>query len=176
MGIRTSIVEAVEQLACRLDLAPLGGRIPAQQPQRLVFVCTGNICRSAYAEAVARAHGLPAISAGIATTPGLPANPQAIAEARNRGIDLSGHRTTAWQDIGLQPGDVVLPAQLRHLLAIRSRALGAGCGLVLMSRFGHERFVAVRDPYGRDDAVFRQVFDDIDWLVQNMARYWSEAA
>ncbi len=41
---------------------------------RLVFVCKGNICRSAYAEVVAKSIGIDSISCGIDTVTGLPAN------------------------------------------------------------------------------------------------------
>lgn len=172
MGIRSLTNVTLERLACAIGIPLLGGQVPDRRPERLVFVCTGNICRSAYAERVAKALGFSAISAGVDTTPGLPANPQAIVEARRRGIDLTQHRTRSWLDVELKSGDVVIGAQLAHVLAVGGRSRRAGCPVVLMSRFCRDRFERVRDPYGKDEIVFSQVFDLIERLVSNMRCSW----
>jgi arsenate reductase len=60
---------------------------------KVLFVCTGNACRSQMAEGWARAlHGdrLEASSAGTAPQR---VDPRAIAVMREVGIDLSGHRS-----------------------------------------------------------------------------------
>lgn len=157
----------------RLRIGRFGGLPPRLPPRRLVFVCTGNICRSPYAEALARSRGLEAISAGIDTTPGLPAHPQAIAEARARGIDLSGHRTTSWADVQIGREDVVVAVELRHLLAVRRRVRTIGCRIALMSSLSQDCFAIVRDPYGREPAVFQAVFDLIEKLLYDMQRNWN---
>lgn len=174
MGLRALPATALEWLVTRLRIGRFGGLPPRLAPRRLVFVCTGNICRSPYAAALARSLGLEAISAGIDTTPGLPAHPRAIAEAGARGIDLSGHRTTSWTDVRLRDGDVVIATQLRHLVAVRRRARTAGCQVALMSSLSRDRFTIVRDPYGQEPAVFQEVFDLIEKLMRDMQRTWSQ--
>jgi len=89
---------------------------------RVIFVCTGNICRSPYAEAMARSHGLDAISCGIATRTGLPADPTALEEAAAKGVDMSSHRTTRWEDVELKSGDLVIALELRHARAVLPKA------------------------------------------------------
>src|SRR5688500_11705046 len=45
---------------------------------RLVFVCQGNICRSSFADHLARSLGIPSVSFGLATTTGMRADPTAM--------------------------------------------------------------------------------------------------
>ena len=58
----------------------------------ILFVCTGNTCRSPMAAAMARKMGLQAESAGLSAFPGMPATPQALRAAQRHGGDLAGHR------------------------------------------------------------------------------------
>ncbi len=57
------------------------------------FFCKGNICRSAFAEAIAKSMGVDARSAGFYAIEGAPANEEVIKSAQDMGYDLSNHRT-----------------------------------------------------------------------------------
>ena len=65
----------------------------------VLFVCTGNTCRSPMAEGFFRCQGgesrtgLTAASAGLYTTGGMPASEFAVTAAKERGADISGHRS-----------------------------------------------------------------------------------
>ena len=67
-------------------------RIKWGQVKRLVFVCKGNICRSAYGEAGGEA-GVPAVSCGLQANSGSPADPIALVVSSQRALDLSLHRS-----------------------------------------------------------------------------------
>lgn len=64
---------------------------------KMIFICTGNTCRSPMCEAFFRLHdgtarlGLAAESAGLFTADGLPASENAVIAARERGATLEGH-------------------------------------------------------------------------------------
>lgn len=138
--------------------------------RRVVFVCTGNICRSPYAESVARKHGLVAVSCGVHTENGLPADPTAIIEAGLRNRDITAHRTTRWQDLEISSGDIIIATELRHALAVRPKARDARCRVVLLSSLLPQKFEVLRDPYGRAQQEYARIFDLIDSSVERLAQ------
>src|SRR5690348_8570172 len=73
-AIRLALAEA-ERAAGRLSEAQ---RIEWDRVRRVVFVCQGNICRSAFAHRVADQHDLHAASFGLASSTGMTASPDAI--------------------------------------------------------------------------------------------------
>ena len=72
--------------------------MPTGHPPHVVFVCYGNIMRSALAELVARRAaidagvGLRITSAGVQAIEGRAADPRAMTVAREMGLSLAAHR------------------------------------------------------------------------------------
>ena len=90
----------------------------------LVFVCKGNICRSAYAEAVAKSLGVGAISCGLSTQSDSPENSVAIEISEQRGVDLKQHKTTPVKSLELKETDLLFamePWQANSLKSILNR-------------------------------------------------------
>lgn len=79
---------------------------------RLVFVCHGNIMRSAFSAQVARAafpeHADRIVSTGTHANPGREAQATALAVAASLGVDLSSHQASSFVGIGLSAGDLVV--------------------------------------------------------------------
>ena len=143
--------------------------------QRLVFVCKGNICRSAYAEALARSLGVEAVSCGLNTKIGLPANDSAIQAARLRGVDLRKHRTTPIESLDLKENDLFVamePWHAEHLGLIHS---GTYC-CTLLGLWGRPVKPYIHDPYGNSDAYFISCFDYIDMSVHEIFRKISQTS
>jgi protein-tyrosine-phosphatase len=98
------------------------------QPRRFVFVCSGNICRSPMAEAIARQRfaqaGLPAsfLSMGTLGIYGHPASEFAIAACGERGLDLSEHASQGLSLGLLHQADAVLVMERKHRTLLRERA------------------------------------------------------
>ena len=82
--------------------------------RRVLFVCLGNINRSAFAEQAARALGVNACSIGLSTTTGVPAFHKAVETAPKFGLDLTHHRATDIKDYSLRSTDLLLVMEIRH--------------------------------------------------------------
>lgn len=87
-------------------------------PVRVLVVCTGNVCRSPYAERGLRAAIDPSVarvtSAGTRALVGEPATPQIEALLAERGIDGTGHEGTRLTAALLADVDLVLTATRAH--------------------------------------------------------------
>lgn len=141
-------------------------RIDWPKVGRLVFVCNGNICRSPFAEAVARRRGFAATSAGIAATNGSPAAAQAIASATRFNIDLSSHQATHIGEFEFVSDDLVIGFEPVHL-----ERLGAVLGdppstqISLLAAWLRPPNLYIHDPYGASVDYFQRCFRRIERAV-----------
>ena len=115
----------------------------------ILFVCTGNTCRSPLAAALARSVGIDAESAGLSARTGDPATPQAVWAAEDFGADLTRHRAKRVTAELLKQADRVYAMTEGHLLALQA-AFPAYAGKMRALE------PAVPDPYGGDEAVYAQ--------------------
>jgi protein-tyrosine phosphatase len=95
-----------------------------EQVQRVVYVCLGNICRSAYGHQVANELGLNVASLGLSTSTGAASPTEAVDAARRAGVDMDAHRAMDWGDFKVRPGDLFLVMEVRQAHELRRR-LGA---------------------------------------------------
>jgi protein-tyrosine phosphatase len=124
----------------------------AADVRRLVFVCHGNICRSAFADVVARQAGLSVASFGLSTSADKPAHPPAVAAAARLGHDMTAHRTTRVEDYAAQPGDLLLAMEVRHLQKIAHNAKIADVPRSLLGLWATPKMPHLHDPYELDPA------------------------
>jgi protein-tyrosine phosphatase len=94
---------------------------------RVLVVCTGNVCRSPIAEGMLRAAFVErlgdkapgVVSAGTMGWEGSGADPNSIAAAAERGIDISEHVARALSPLELRSADLVLAMSSEHADAVR---------------------------------------------------------
>lgn len=138
--------------------------------RRLVFVCQGNICRSAFADIVARQAGLNSASFGLSTTTGRPAHGPAISAAQSLGYDLSRHAAIDMADYAPQDGDLLLAMEVRQLHRLANDPRLAPLPRMLLGRWTSPLTPHLHDPYGLGDRYMTRCLGRIEQAVGRLAK------
>ncbi len=120
--------------------------------RRLVFICHGNICRSAFADVVARRAGMAVTSFGLSTDRDKPAHGPAIEVAARMGHDLGAHRATMMGDFVPQPGDLLLAMETRQLRRLAADPRLGSLPRSLLGLYTRPRVPHLHDPYSLSTA------------------------
>jgi protein-tyrosine phosphatase len=153
---------------------------PPAEPFRLLFVCSGNTCRSPMAEAIARRavgdrgwRHIEVRSAGTGAVAGSPPSDGARAAAARHGLDLDGHRASPLTPDSLAWADLVLTMSPSHLLRVVE--LGGGDKASLLTAFaaGDDPDgipASVADPFGGSDDEYEATFTLLERLIERALR------
>jgi len=154
---------------------------------KILFVCSGNICRSAMADAYMRkrvAESGPPVemvdSAGTLGIAGAPASPEAIVAMAELGVDLSGHRSRGLDRSLLEHADVIVGMTQAHLAEIEAWS-DSGGRLYLLRAFEDGSDPAadaadLPDPIGRDATFYRETRDIIVRCVDHLLEWLGRGA
>ena len=150
-------------------------RSPRGKVRRLVFVCHGNICRSAYADVLARTLGAETASFGLSTTSGQGAHPPVAALAQQAGLSLAEHRTTARVDYTPQTGDLLLAMEHRHLRKLAADPRLRDIPRVLLGTYANPPLPHLHDPYELGPAYMARCLARIDRAVRRLVTRYPAA-
>ncbi len=148
----------------------------AAEVRRLVFVCHGNICRSAFADAAAAEAGLATASFGLSAAHGTSAHPPVVALAGEMGIDLNRHRATAREAYQPQPGDLLLAMETRQLRRIAADARLAHLPRTLLGLYTRPVTPHLHDPYRLSDPYTRLCLRRIASAIPVLSSRFPKAA
>lgn len=147
------------------------------QERRILFVCHGNIFRSAFAhrrlEGMLEAQGMSGYevrSAGTRAKPGDASAPVVVEVAREYGVDLSRHRATPISKALVDWAGRVYAMEYDMRADILSLRPGAGRKVWLLGALGNREPVEIADIGSAPDveAVVRNRFDRIDSLLERL--------
>jgi protein-tyrosine phosphatase len=156
--------------------------LPAN-PQNVVFLCLGNICRSAYAHHFAyywmaknnRSVDIKVTSAGLHVKDSVsPEN--AVAAAHSRGVDLDHHTPRQIDEDAVEKADMILAMEPKQLGMLRRRFPQYSGKLFLLSLFeerspsqyGPWQRYHIEDPYGKPVADVVTCFTRIERCVTGL--------
>jgi protein-tyrosine-phosphatase len=139
----------------------------------ILFVCTGNTCRSPIAATIARRlaqeRGLSHLelgSAGTSAVDGQPASDGALLVGIERQLDLTEHRARQLTPELVDLADLILVMGPHHLE--RVEALGGTGKSYLLTDYATRSTEGrpVTDPFGGDLDVYRSTVDELELEIQ----------
>jgi tRNA threonylcarbamoyl adenosine modification protein (Sua5/YciO/YrdC/YwlC family) len=174
LGVASTVVEISAEGAFRVLRK---GAISQEEIRRAVvrtilFVCTGNLCRSPMAAGIAKRYladrlgteprdleeaGYRIVSAGTAALAGTPASPEAVRVMKELNIDISSHRSQPLTIELTRDADEIFVMSPHHIDAVREIDSSAAARTWLITPDGSE----VPDPIGSSDAIYRRVRDKL---------------
>ena len=137
--------------------------------KQVIFICSGNICRSPMAEVLLREQiekrslDLETCSAGTLGIEDHAANPDAITAAAEDALELQDHRSRGISHELLEDAFAIVVMGPEHEAAILSRHPGCGASVVRLWEYCPAGRDAgeIEDPLGRGLAEFRRIRDVI---------------
>jgi protein-tyrosine phosphatase len=144
--------------------------------KKLLFVCSGNTCRSPLAEGIARKilrEGLPEkidiSSAGSTAVDGVPASPLAVEVAGKHSIDLSKHRARLLNRRLVKSADLIIAMGSKHrdtVGVIEPTALGY---TYLLTDFCEGEFEDIPDPIGLSVEEYEKTYRILENCIRGLA-------
>jgi len=145
----------------------------------IVFICTGNTCRSPLAEALCKKRlaerlscqpedlpqrGFIVLSAGLSAIMGGGAAAESVEVGRELGADLTGHRSRPLSVELVAQADFLIGMTQSHLLALAGLHRAQGPQVRLLGDDGED----IADPIGCEQEVYRQCARQIDRHLQKL--------
>lgn len=122
---------------------------------QVVFVCSGNICRSPLAAYTAHQSTLKIKSYGLHCRGGDPADPRAIAFAERYNIDMKHHITANIKDYTPQEQDLIVGMEPSHIKELR-KLFPKHKNISSLGLWHSQSNIFIADPYSCSNDFFEK--------------------
>src|SRR5438876_9677134 len=148
----------------------------------ILFVCTGNVCRSPMAEGIFRQAiqgrgDYRAVSAGIGAAEGQPPSPYAVQAVRELGIDISGQRSRMLTPELIEEADYIFGMTHNHVDTVLLLYPQAAEKTFLLREFDETLDLFekdIGDPIGGSYDVYLNCRDQIEQGIASLLRFIHE--
>jgi len=143
-------------------------------PFRILFVCSGNTCRSPLAEAIARREleeagheGYEVSSAGTHAEPDGRASSGSLETARANGLDLEAFVSRPLTPALVEDADLILVMEPGHRSAVLGLSPQADTKTLLLGELAGEEgpHAAVPDPFGGTPEAYLRTYRRLEELI-----------
>jgi protein-tyrosine-phosphatase len=142
--------------------------------KKLIFICTGNTCRSPMAEGLMKLRmpadsGWEIASAGVCAANGWPVSNHSVEALREMEIDISNLTSRTLTGELIDGADLLITMTQGHRQAILQLAPESRDKVFLLKSFGVSKCAPdIDDPVGGSLALYRRVRDEIDAALSDL--------
>src|SRR5277367_864768 len=148
----------------------------------ILFICTGNVCRSPMAEALFR-HAVRgrgefrALSAGIGAVDGQPPTPHSVRAMRELGVDISGQRSRMLTAELVRAADLILGMTHGHVDTVALMYPKLAEKTFLLREFDetlepYEKDIS--DPIGSPYEIYVECRDQIEQGIASLLKFMEQ--
>lgn len=151
---------------------------------RVMFVCTGNTCRSPMAEGILRSMAkednlehMDVISSGVGTLDGYPATGHAVRVAKKDGVDISNHHSIQLITELMEEADLIFALAFDHYEKMRLMYPEDVDKIHMLKGFPHNQAgkgLSVADPIGLDFEEYQKTYNAIKAELKRIWPYIKE--
>lgn len=170
--LRRRIVRALRGMSWVRRRDAAAARADVAKADRILFLCYGNICRSPFAERVARRllpDSVDVASSGVHPTVGRPSPEAARSAARRLGVDLEDHASARLTPAMLGEADVIFVFDVRNWVDLLGRDRAALARTHFLGNLDPSGPLEISDPWGESEERFVTTYRRIRSTVESLA-------
>lgn len=151
--------------------------------KNVLFVCTGNSCRSIMAEGLMRdalkglgKEHIKISSAGVNAIDGFHPTHETVEAMKREGVDVSGFQSRPLTDDMIKNSDLILVMTANHMDEIIKRVPQAASKTHILKQYGRRddscacEDLDIADPIGKPMEVYERILGEIKREVNRIAR------